>query len=104
MVRGKSENLRKGEESQGKSQRILTGCLKVKVLPLLRFNLMISVSANMLYLGVVKNSLRSRRSQGNTGEMKVEKQWPCIKMRPKLTTSPLQSECLQFFKREAWSA
>ena len=42
----------------GESQRILTGCLNVKVLPFLRFNVMISVSTKMLYEEVREISLR----------------------------------------------
>ena len=42
-------------EKSGKSQGYLTGCLNVKVLPLFRFNLMISVSAKIDYQEVREN-------------------------------------------------
>ena len=51
MVREKSVNLRKKRESQG----ILTGCPNVKVLPLIMFKLMISLSAKMLYRYIYKS-------------------------------------------------
>ena len=70
VVREKSGNLRKKEKSQG----ILTGCPKVKVSPLLKFNL-IAVSAKMLYQEVMEDSLKSGRSQGKPGKMRVEKEF-----------------------------
>ena len=60
MVEKKSENLRKKEESQG----ILTGCPNLKVLPFLRFSLMILVSSECYIKKVMKNFLRSGRSLG----------------------------------------
>ena len=72
----KSKNLRKKE----KSQEILTGCSNLKVLALLRFNLMISVSSKMLYQKVREISLRSGRSQGKVRENKSRKKWPpCVR-------------------------
>ena len=47
----------------GESQGILTGCLNLKDLPLLRFNLMISVSSKMRYQEVRGISLRSGKSE-----------------------------------------
>ena len=62
MVREKSGNLRTKDESQG----IFTVCPDIKALPLLRFNLIISVSAKMLCREVLKTFLKS-------GKMKVKK-------------------------------
>ena len=42
----------------------LTSCVNIKVLFLLRFNFMISVSVKMLYREVMKNCLRSGRTPG----------------------------------------
>ena len=53
MIREKSRNLGKKEESDG----FLTTCPNVKVLPLLRFNLMISVATKMLYQEIMESSL-----------------------------------------------
>ena len=65
----KSGNVRKKKEkSYGKSRGILTGCLNLKVLPLLRFNLMVSVSAKMDCQEVREISLRSGKSQGKVRE------------------------------------
>ena len=41
----------------------LKGCPNIKVLPFLRFDLMISVSIKMPYQEVKENSLRSGKSQ-----------------------------------------
>ena len=94
-IREKSRKMRKGWNGQGKvrqfekergksgkSQGILTVFHNVRVLPLLRFNLMISVSGKMLYQEVMKNFLRSGRNRGKVREMNVEK-----RDRPETATS-----------------
>ena len=57
-----------------------TVCPKVKVLPLLRSNLMIAVSAKMLYQVVMENFLRIGRSQGKVRENERRKKWPSCGM------------------------
>ena len=74
MVREKSGNLRNNERKVWEKSGVSTGCHHVKVLPLLRLNLMISVFAKTLYQKVMENFLRS-------GKRKVEKKWPpCFRM------------------------
>ena len=51
----------------------LTDCLNMKALPLLKTNLMISVSDKMFYQEAMGNSLRSRKSQEKS---KSKKQSP----------------------------
>ena len=76
MIKEMSDNLRMKEESHLKSQGILIGRPNVKVLPLLRSNLMVLVSAKMLYQELMENFLRSRRSQGKAKENEIRKEWP----------------------------
>ena len=64
---GKLGKFEKERGKSGKSQ---------KLLPLLRFNSMISVSAKMLYQEVMQNLLRSGRSQGKVRENASRKKWP----------------------------
>ena len=69
MVREESGNLRKREESQGKSQGILTVCPDLKAVPLLRFSLMISV----LLSAILKSHRKFSEFREKSGKMKVEK-------------------------------
>ena len=71
-IREKLGEMENGENNQG----ILSGCLNIKVLPLLRFNLMISGSAKMRYQEVRENYLRSGRSQERVRENESGKTWP----------------------------
>ena len=63
-------------ERKGGSHGILTGCLNIKVLPILVFNLMVSVSIKMLHHKVLENSLRSERSQGKVRKSQSQAKWP----------------------------
>ena len=65
MLKQKSGNLKKTLESQRKVREPET------VLPLLRFNFMVSDSAKLLYQEVRENSLRSEKNQGKRRSKKV---------------------------------
>ena len=74
-----------GAKDIGHQAREKTGNLNrlsnVKVLPSLRFNLMISVTTRMPYQGVREISPRSGKSQG---KMKVEKRGHPVKIKTKI--------------------
>ena len=61
------------------SRGILTVCRDIRVY-LLSFNLMISVSAKMVYQEVIKNFLRSGRNQGKVRENESRKKWLLCKI------------------------
>ena len=72
------EKLGKRNKGRKKSGNLIS-CLNIKVLPLLRINLIISVSVKVLRQEVIENSLRSGRTQGKVREKQNRKNGhPCI--------------------------